>query len=375
MCLDRVVLTALMICGLSSFEEAVAAPPSSRKVAALGRIEPAGGVVAIAAPPGERIERIEKAVGSWVEAGDELVILSGQQARQRQVELARTQRDEARTRAEANLHAARALHEEALLGLEAAESADIELPAQEARAEAARLSLETARAELERLSGLEPRLVPAQALERRRLLVRQAEIEANTQRLLLERLGAATALRRRSAEAKLRSAVANVDLAESTARLDSLDKAVELAEVTLELGRVCAPGRARIVEIVGRVGEVTGLRPILRLADTDHMQVVAEVYETDIRRVSPGQDVRVYSEALTGGRSGFLGGKVATIGTVVGANEVQAIGLPPTAEQRVVKVWIDLDEAGRAASLINLQVDVEFVPVGDAADTSRVSSP
>jgi HlyD family secretion protein len=130
--------------------------------------------------------------------------------------------------------------------------------------------------------------------------------------------------------------------------------------MSVELARVRAPCHGRIIEIVGRVGEMTGLRPILRLADTDHMQVVAEVYETDIRRVQVGQEVKVTAEVLAGQS---LHGRVVEIGTVIGSNEVQALGMAPTAEERIIKVWIDLDDSTLAATLINLQVDVEFFPI------------
>lgn len=352
----------LLLCGLLFVSPmATAVPP--KKVAALGRFEPRGGVIAIAAPPGERIEQLPVAVGSVVAANADLAILSGHKARLLQRELARKQLEEARDRAAANLAAACALHAEATLGVEAADADDVERIGQKARLEAALLSLETARAELDRLAGLEPRLVPAQSMERKRLLVRQAQIDAETQRALLERMEAAAGLRRRSAEAKLRSAASNVDLAESSTHLESLETGVEVAELTLELSRVRAPGPGRVIDIVSRVGELTGLRPILRLADTDHMQVVAEVYETDIRQVTMGQRVEVTAEALPNQK---LTGHVVAIGSMIGANEVQALGVPPTAEQRIVKVWIDLDDSTVAAKLIHLQVEVEFLPDGAA---------
>ena len=352
----------LLLCGLLFVSPmATAVPP--KKVAALGRFEPRGGVIAIAAPPGERIEQLPVAVGSVVAAGADLAILSGHKARLLQLELTRKQRDEARERAAANLAAACALHAEATLGVEAAGADDVERIAQEARLKAALLSLETAHSELNRLSGLEPRLVPAQSMERKRLLVRQAQIDAETQRALLERMEAAAGLRRRSAEAKLHSAASNVDLAVSSTHLESLETGVEVAELTLELSRVRAPGPGRVIDIVSRVGELTGLRPILRLADTDHMQVVAEVYETDICHVTMGQRVEVTAEALPNQK---LTGHVVAIGSMIGANEVQALGVPPTAEQRIVKVWIDLDDSTVAAKLIHLQVEVEFLPDGAA---------
>ena len=109
----------LLLCGLLFVSPmATAVPP--KKVAALGRFEPRGGVIAIAAPPGERIEQLPVAVGSVVAAGADLAILSGHKARLLQLELTRKQRDEARERAAANLAAACALHAEATLGVEAA---------------------------------------------------------------------------------------------------------------------------------------------------------------------------------------------------------------------------------------------------------------
>jgi HlyD family secretion protein len=86
------------------------------------------------------------------------------------------------------------------------------------------------------------------------------------------------------------------------------------------------------------------------------MYVLAEVYETDIARVKPGQSV----EASSGALSKPLTGKVERVGTSLFKREVRDLDPQSDADARVVQVRIRLDESEEAARFVGLQVDARI---------------
>lgn len=366
------VIIAALVCLAGCRGGAGAPPPDAAQpagpppvVGALGRIEPAGGVVNVGGIPGERLERLLVAVGDEVSAGDELARLAGDDLRAADCEAACLQRDQARARIAAQRELAAATLAEAQLGIEQAAAADLEVAAQVARIEATRQNAAVARQELGRLSGLEPRLVPAQALARKRLMVQQAELELQVQETALQRLRATASLGQKSAAARLETARANVAVVEAESSTAALDKAVEAARLRRELALVRAASNGRVIDVGIREGELVGPRPILKIADVSRMQVVAEVYESDVRRIRIGQRAEARSRAI----DRVLSGRVVSIGTLIAPNDVQELGMPATTERRVVDVRIDLDDPD-AAALVNLQVDVSFLAADEPASAA-----
>lgn len=118
--------------------------------------------------------------------------------------------------------------------------------------------------------------------------------------------------------------------------------------------QVTAPVDGKVLVIHAREGERIGLDGLLELGKTKAMYAVAEVYETDIGRVSLDQSARVTSHSF----EGELVGRVERLGHLVGKNDI--LDLDPVARRdaRVVEVFIRLDEPERVADLTNLQVTV-----------------
>jgi HlyD family secretion protein len=129
---------------------------------------------------------------------------------------------------------------------------------------------------------------------------------------------------------------------------------------------VRAPRDGRILRIVTRAGETIGPRPILELGDTDHMYATAEIYETDVRYVRPGEQATITSDAL----SGPLRGSVESVGSTVGKNEVVSLDPTAAADARVVLARIRLDDSREASRLVQLQVDVLI----DTAQTAAIGA-
>jgi len=133
-----------------------------------------------------------------------------------------------------------------------------------------------------------------------------------------------------------------------------------VAKAKAELGRsyLYAPIDATILDITAQPGEFIDIEGAISLGNVKQMVAIAEVYETDIHRVKPGQRATVSSAAL----GGDLGGEVRSIQHLVA--KLDQLGTDPAARKdaRIIEVEILLDEPGPASYLTNLQVDIVIHP-------------
>lgn len=129
---------------------------------------------------------------------------------------------------------------------------------------------------------------------------------------------------------------------------------LERAKVRLDRAYIRAPMAGRILYIHSRPGELLGAQGLLEMGPVDRMFAVAEVYESDIRFVTPGQLATLSSPVL----SEDLTGKVTRIQQKVATQN--EIGTDPAARKdaRIIEVYIQLDDSRPAQALTNLQVDV-----------------
>lgn len=133
---------------------------------------------------------------------------------------------------------------------------------------------------------------------------------------------------------------------------------VKRAEAERDRCHVRAPFDGRVLRIIKRPGEILGLEGVLELGNVSRMYAIAEIYETDVRRVRAGQKATVTSSAL----AGPLTGKVERVRLKV--RKQDAIGTDPAARKdaRIVEVEVLLDQPESVASLSNLQVEVLIHP-------------
>lgn len=143
------------------------------------------------------------------------------------------------------------------------------------------------------------------------------------------------------------------DLAKSKAELQVID-------VDLRDGVLRAPTAGTVLNILTREGERPGNSAVLELGQTDFMEVVAEVYETDISQVLPGQRAIITSEH--GGFTGELSGQVRKISRQVNRRDVFSSDPADAVDARVVEVRIALDppSSQRVMNLTRMQVLVRI---------------
>lgn len=153
--------------------------------------------------------------------------------------------------------------------------------------------------------------------------------------------------------------------ATSRAALDSAELAVRVGDANLvaararvALSEIRAPIEGRILEIHARPGERVGDDGVLEMGDTRRMMAVAEVYETDVRKVMTGQRAWVRSAAF----DEDLAGTVSRVGLKVGRMDAVAADPVAKTDARVVEVRIELDSSESVEGLTNLQVEVEIEP-------------
>lgn len=158
-----------------------------------------------------------------------------------------------------------------------------------------------------------------------------------------------TNLSRTSATSRVRLDDANMNLEVAQAELAA-------ARARLDLAVVTSPIRAQVLEIHARPGEMISPEGILELGRTDQMYAIAEVYETDIAKIRPGQKARVSLAALDEPLTGVVED------TELRVSRLDVLGTDPIAktDARVVEVKIVLDDGTSVARFTNMQVEVEI---------------
>ncbi len=207
------------------------------------------------------------------------------------------------------------------------------------QATTAKASLKEAQANLKRINTtLQQKIREAQANLQRTVATLDKQIQANQATL--------------EAVAEVRP----VDIQVAEADLMAAQSAVKQAQADLELAYVKVPKAGEILKVNTRAGELVSNDGIVELGQTSQMYAVAEVYETDITQVKPGQKASITSEAL----SEELKGTVERVGRLVRRQNI--FDSSPTADTdgRIVEVKIRLDPSSsqKASGLTNQRIRV-----------------
>lgn len=335
---------------------------SRQLVVARGRLQPEGGIIDLSGMVGDRVATIPVKEGDVVKAGTVLATFESYPLREAELKLAQTELEEAKRRRDADLELAEATVSETEIAKRQAETIDLEIAAQQNQVKLLESRLRVAQNDAARFKKLDTDLISPQEREHKALLLEQAERELDSSRSLLEKLVQTQELSRQAAAAKVRSAKANVQRVEPLARIPALEANVNLAAERARLAQIVAPTDGTVLRISIQPGEMIGQRPIIQFGALKTMEVVAEVYETEVLKVQKGDTVKI----KTGGALPTpLDGKVVRVGSVVAQNEILGIDPAERADARVVSVLILIEAPGDAAKqLVNLQVTAEIHATG-----------
>ena len=300
-------------------------------VACLGRIEPEGGVIHVAAaylfgrPP--VVENLYVKEGQRVRRGALIATLAG-----------RGQLEASLQQAQARTAVAQRRIEQVKAGTKSAE-----LAAQ--REEIARLeaNLENAQSEFRRYDTLRRTGdVTASELEARRTAVQVAQHAVEEAKHRLDGLGDVPPGDIHLAEAQLQAAITD----ELHARRE------------YELSSVYAPADGEVLKVHARPGEEIGSKGLVEMGRVDHMYVTAEVYETDIGRVHTGRRATISGDLL----AQPVTGTVERVGMKVTAASVMPGDPTSFSDHRVIEVKIRLEDSAAVAGLTDGKVSVVIEP-------------
>ncbi|RZJ91779.1 MAG: efflux RND transporter periplasmic adaptor subunit, partial [Brevundimonas sp.] len=144
------------------------------------------------------------------------------------------------------------------------------------------------------------------------------------------------------------------------------------AAYNLELTIIRAPMAGRIVRRYANPGAGASTLNVSNMFDLqpDTQRIVrAEIIESDIPNVAPGQDVEIVSEA---DQSKVYVGKVIRIAPLFGARRLSSEDQSQATDERVVEVVVSADTA---PLLIGQRVLVKFMKAGQQAGAPRPVSP
>ncbi len=311
---------------------AAATPAERPGVGALGRVDPASRIRKLSAPGGFNVTRIQRLLvteGAVVAEGALLAEFGD-------VAL----KDASVAQAEAALAEARAT-----LAKVRAAGRPSEIAAQRARIE----NLHAVEAINRRDAQRAATLVPSGA---------GTFVNADRSRAQADAAAAARA----EAEAVLEtlSSPRPEDVALASAQVASAEALLAKARADAALSRIYAPIAGTVLKIYARPGDPVGSDGLLDLANLDQLDVLADVYETDLPRLREGAP----AEVIVPGDPQRYPATLREIGWLV--RRTTQAGTDPVAavDSRTVEVRLTLGEAGRQALLrrSNMQVQVAIRP-------------
>lgn len=367
-------------------------------VAALGRLEPTGEIVKVAAPlalDGDRLTELKVKLGDTIQAGDPIAVLDSRdrlldEVAQAQAQLRVTQVKLAQVQAGAKpgaINAQRAtvsqqsaeatgqlrIQRQTIARLEAQYEGD--RTAQTAAVQRLAAELRTAQKELARYQSLyQAGAVSASLFDSKQLSVETTQQALKQSTAELSRTDGIAQRRLREAQAELgrlestgqaqvataRSRLAevaevrSVDIQMAQAEVNAAQVSLTKAKKNLARATVKAPSNGQILQIYTRPGEQMSSDGIVALGQTAQMLVIAEVYQSDIHRVQIGQAATIRGQGFTG----ELKGKVVELGRQISRQQVFSGDPGENLDRRVVEVKIALNptDSQQVANLSNLQV-------------------
>lgn len=336
--------------------------PAIIGVAALGRLEPQGEVIRLSAPTSAGTNRVTQLLikqGDKVTKGQTVAIMetndrSEAALNRAKVEVKVAKAQLARVKAGARSGDIQAQKEDI-----SRLRAELEGQIATQRATIARIEAEVENAAVEnrRYQGLyRAGAIAASEADTRRLRLETAQKQLQEAKETLNRTIETTKIQLEQAKATLDSVqeVRPVDVQVAQAELQSAMAAVKQAKADYELTAIRSPIDGQILDVNVRPGEVVGNNGIADIGKTGQMYVVAEVYETDIKKVQIGQPAVITSQAF----NGELQGKVSQIGLQVDRQDIFDVNPQADTDNKVIDVRIRLkpEDSQRVANLTNLQV-------------------
>jgi HlyD family secretion protein len=156
------------------------------------------------------------------------------------------------------------------------------------------------------------------------------------------------------------SEVRSVDVIGAQAELARAQATARQAQAELAEAYVRAPNPGEILKVHSRAGESPSDKGIVEMGQTSQMVAVAEIYESDVRKLKVGQIATIKSDS--GAFSQNLRGTVSYIGLQIGKQDVLNTDPAADSDSRVVEVKIAIDPAdsGNVRGLTNSKIAISI---------------
>lgn len=156
------------------------------------------------------------------------------------------------------------------------------------------------------------------------------------------------------------SEVRPVDVEGAKAELSRAQATARQAQAALSEAYVRVPSAGEILKIHSKAGEAVSDKGIVEMGQTSQMVAVAEVYESDVRKLKVGQSATITSES--GAFSQNLRGTVSSIGLQIGKQDVLNTDPAADSDSRVVEVKIAIDptDSTTVSGLTNSKISVKI---------------
>ena len=353
-------------CQLNKPPEKIA--PAPRQVSALGRLEPENKVRKISLPSslsGDRIEKLFVEENQIVKAGTALAILNSQAARQASLQEARQEVKVAQS--ELNLVKSGAKKGEIGAQEYKVQSLERQLAGEtlslNAEISSVRSKQKEAKLEAERYEALF-KVGGVSEIQRDRYRTRADVTDSDLAKAISNRNRSLSTMQADINSARNTLAqIKDIRPEEVSKAQNQLDKALAtLNRVNQEYKdtTIRAPEDGQILKINARPGDKVGDEGLLEMADTANMVVVAEVYQTDLPKISKGQLATITVD----GFKGTIRAKVYQLIPQVKRQSVFAGEPGENMDQRVfevkLKLLINAEQAEKIRLASNLQVNVVF---------------
>lgn len=357
----------------------------------LGSIQPRGGIVEVALPPGMRPLRFgdDVAVGRHVKRDQILAYMEGYEERLKEIKVT-----EAEIAAAEKMHESESANEKTALEdvdreqKQASRLGKMELESLDLKIKCLEQKWLLARQQVEDVEGLQHNnTIPRQQYHQLRV---QSEIS-------LEELRYARAERERvKAELELNTGTDKIEQqkrrirvtaerARSQIAIEPLEQKLALSRKMLQRSTILAPIDGEILEINTQPGEAGNGRPLLKLGDTSQLYVLADVNDEYGHLIEIGAEATVKGRGLPGApeQDRTLHGIVEQISPIIGAHRQQPLDPTSRENPRVFLTWIKLDdktpedlrsleELRRCILLpVNVKIAVAKVRPGEATIANR----
>lgn len=335
--------------------------PARETIVAQGQILPAGGIVQLAAAPGDVVAKALVQVGDPVLKGQVLFEMRSQSVAEARLQALLKRRDEAQRERDNTLASAKRQMASIELKLEHLDSQKIALERKAELLKSTQEQVVSAQRILKKLETISANaatneFVGQLEIDRQRLSIDQSQFnvrqQAEAQRQAEEELSWAI----KAAEAERDGARDALATAQASQAIEVLDLEIAAAKEQDAASRVLSPIDGVVVAVNASEGESSLPLPLIELANMDKMVVEVEINELDAALVRVGQSATITARALGELQ---LKGQVARKFNLVGRPQLRSPDPLARVDYRTLTALVELDESSATSARDWLQLHVE----------------